>query len=375
MKVAIVHDWFDSKGGAELVVEQLLAMFPSADVYTLVDYLPASERDFLTPHQIHTSLLQHLPLGQRGFRYALGFLPYLIEQFDLRAYDLILSSSHAVAKGVLTNSKQLHLSYIHTPMRYAWDMYQFYVNDSKPHWLTGALAKRTLHRLRQWDVSSSNRADVMLANSSFVAKRIAKIYRREAQVIHPPVDCESFTLHPDKEDYFITASRLVPYKRVDLIVQAFASLPEHKLVVIGDGSELPKLRAMATPNVQLLGYVERAQLIHRVQRARAFIFAAEEDFGIAPVEAQACGTPVIAYGVGGITDSVITTGHNPTGLFFHSQTASALAQVVQNFHYQSSHFAPPACSANAARFAPTIFQDKIRHAIETASVTLRTKKD
>jgi len=244
-------------------------------------------------------------------------MPLAIEQLDVSKHDIILSSSHAVAKGVLTGPDQLHISYVHSPIRYAWDLQHQYLREAGLNkGLKAQAARWLLHKIRMWDYRTANGVDHFVANSQFIARRIKKVYGRTADVIYPPVDVDRFTLNENKDNYYFTASRMVPYKRIDLIVEAFSQMPDRKLVVIGDGSEMSKIKSKATKNVEILGYQPNHVMQEHMQKAKAFVFAAEEDFGITPVEAQACGTPVIAFGKGGSLETVRPFGvDNPTGLF------------------------------------------------------------
>ena len=352
MKVAIVHDWLVTYAGSERVVEQLLGIYPDADLFALFDFLPAADRDFLGEKLPCTSFLQNAPLIRKKYPRYLPLMPLAIEQFDLSAYDLVISSSHCVAKGVLTGPDQLHVCYSHSPMRYAWDLQHEYLRGANlEHGLKGWLARWMLHKLRLWDVRTANGVDAFAANSQFIARRLQKTYRRPAAVIYPPVDVDAFSLRHEKDEFYLTASRLVPYKRVDLLVQAFTQMPEKRLVVIGEGPEFTRLRALAGPNVRLLGFQEREVLRDYMERAKAFLFASQEDFGIVLVEAQACGTPVIAFGKGGALETVCgRERENPTGMFFAEQTAGSVAQAVKSFERETSRFDPAACRANAERF-------------------------
>lgn len=361
MKIAIVHEWLSTYAGSERVLEQLLALYPQADLYAVVDALPDTERGFLQGRRPTTSFIQKLPWARTHFRAYLPLMPLAVEQLDLSRYDLVISSNHAVAKGVITGPGQLHVSYMHSPMRWAWDLQHQYLAESGldrgvKGALVGAPVRALLHYLRGWDQRCANGVDCFVANSRFIARRIRKTYRREAEVIHPPVDIERFALRRDKEDFYLSASRLVPYKRVPLIVEAFAAMPERRLVVVGDGPDHERVRRAMPPNVQLLGYQPTAQLVDWMQRARAFVFAAEEDFGIAPVEAQACGTPVIAFGRGGSLDTVLDRGPAPTGLFFMEQSAAAICDAVQRFEALSAGFDPEACRAHAETFSALHFR-------------------
>lgn len=357
MRVAVVHDWLVTYGGAERVLARILECFPNAEVFTLLDFMDAPERAFLDGRKIHTSFLQKLPFARRHYRSFLPLMPRAIESFDLSSFDLVISSSFCVAKGVLTGPEQLHVSYVHTPMRYAWDLQRQYLREAKlDRGLKGALARAMLQRLRLWDANALNGVDGFIANSLFVARRIWRAYRRQAAIIHPPVDTEYFQPQARKDDFYITASRLVPYKKVADIVDAFAALPERRLIVIGDGPEFHRIKARAGRNVEFLGHQPAPVLRDHLQRARAFVFAAHEDFGIAPVEAQACGTPVIAYGRGGATESVID---GRTGLFFAEQSPAAIAAAITRFEKSSSLFWADAIRANALRFGTERFKRQL----------------
>lgn len=367
MKIAIVHEWLSSYAGSERVVEQMLEVYPDAEVFAVVDFLKGDERDFLKGRQPVTTFIQRLPFASTKFRGYLPLMPIAMEQLDLSAYDIVLSSNHAVAKGVITGPDQLHVCYVHSPIRYAWDLQHQYLREAgivrgPKSWLV----RLGLHYLRQWDVRSANGVDVFIANSAFIARRIRKTWRRDAEVIFPPVDVDRFPLRLDKEGFYLTASRMVPYKKVPLIVEAFARMPDKRLVVIGDGAEFAKASAFARPNISLIGHQPGAALIDHMQRARAFVFAAEEDFGITPVEAQACGTPVIAFGRGGSLETVLGDGRDePTGLFFHEQTVEAIVDAVHRFEAAGPDaYAPLACRRHAERFRIEVFRRALRQCVE-----------
>jgi len=367
LKVAVIHDWLVTYAGAERVLEQILLLYPEADLYTLVDFLPGEQRGFLNGKTARTSFIQKLPLARKKYRNYLPLMPLAIEQFDLSAYDLIISSSHAVAKGVLTGPDQPHIAYVHTPIRYAWDLQHQYLKEAGlDRGVKGLLARRMLHRIRLWDYRTANGVDRFVANSRFIAKRIWKTYRREATVIYPPVAVEQFSLLEKKEDFYVTASRMAPYKKIDLIVATFARMPDKKLIVIGDGPDFKKIKALAGKNVELLGYQPFEVLKNYLRRARAFIFAAVEDFGIAPVEAQACGTPVIAHGRGGVLETVRGLDQaNPTGVFFNEQTLESLREGINCFEKNEAEILPRNCRTNAMRFAPERFRNELRELIDT----------
>ncbi len=377
MKVAIVHDWLVTWGGSERVVEQMLALFPQADLFTLVDFLPPAQRSLLAGRRVATSFLQKFPKARTHYSRYLPLMPLAIEQFDLTGYDLVLSSSHCVAKGVITGPNQLHVSYIHSPMRYAWDLQHEYLASAR---LTGGvrgwLARWMLHKLRIWDARSTQSVDACLANSQFIARRIAKAYRREATVIYPPVDVHRILPGSRREDFYLAASRLVAYKRIDLIVDAFAAMPDRRLVVIGDGPEFEKLRSRATRNVELLGYQNTPTLHDYMQRAKAFVFAALEDFGIILAEAQATGTPVVAFGQGGAREIVrgLDSLH-PTGVFFDEQTVESLSAGIERFEREAKHIESAACRTNAERFSASRFRDELSAFITNAATEFRSRVD
>lgn len=363
MRVAIVHDWLVNFAGAERVLEQILLLYPEADLYCLFDVLPEQERAFLRGKPVHTSFIQKLPKLRKWYRRYLPLMPMAVEQFDMSAYDLIISSSHTAAKGVLTEAGQLHLSYVHTPVRYAWDQqHQYQEEVKKTRGVKSWTAKALMHYLRLWDLRTVNGVDGFIANSRFIARRIRKAYHRDADVIYPPVAIESFRPGGEKEDFYLTASRMVSYKKIDLIAAAFRQMPDKKLIIIGDGPEYDKIRSEAgdAANILFLGYQPSEVLIDYMRRARAFVFAAEEDFGITPLEAQACGTPVIAYRKGGVLETV--QGLNnlfPTGVFFEEQTVSSLQKGIELFEAEGERITPQMCRDNAMRFSPERFRKKL----------------
>ena len=365
---ALVHEWLtpEATGGSELVVKEILQNI-DADIYALIDFESTNPQSYLYQRQIGTTFLQKFPLARSGVQKYLPLLPLAIEQLDLRKYDVILSSSHAVAKGVLTTPNQLHICYCHTPMRYAWDLTFDYLERSRAgQGLPGYLTRYLLHRLRQWDTISANRVDYFIANSQHTARRIWRCYRRQAEVIYPPVNIERFGLREQKEDFYLTVSRLVSYKKVSLIVNAF-NLMGKPLMVIGTGPELEQLRAIAQPNVQILGSQPNSVVEELMAAAKAFVYSACEDFGIALVEAQACGTPVIAYGAGGALETVQDIRQHPqtgTGLLFSSQTEAALIEAVQTFETYQSQFDAATVRSHALKFAPNIFQERYQSFVQ-----------
>ncbi|WP_072621894.1 glycosyltransferase [Spirulina major] len=373
MKFALVHEWLTphATGGSELVVREILQHI-NADLYALIDFESTNPESYLYQRAIGTTFLQHFPKAKQGIQKYLPLLPLAIEQLDLSGYDVILSSSHAVAKGILTHSQQHHICYCHTPMRYAWDLTFDYLRSSRlGRGLPGIATRLILHYLRQWDVLSANRVDHFIANSHHTAQRIWRCYRRQAEVIYPPVQLDRFTYQPQKADFYLTVCRLVSYKRVKLIVEAFNQLGL-PLIVIGDGPDRGALEAIAKPNIQLLGSQSNATVATYMAQAKAFVYAACEDFGIAPVEAQACGTPVIAYGAGGSLETVQDVRHAPTtgtGLLFGPQTVAALVKTVRIFEEICGKIRPESCQQQAHQFAPAVFQQRYLDCIDRYTAT------
>ena len=361
VNVGIVADWLVTFAGSEKVIAEFINLFPKSELYSVVDFLSPESRHLFKDKKATTSFIQHLPKAKGKYQQYLPLMPLAIEQLDVTHHDIILSSSHAVAKGVLTGPDQLHISYVHSPIRYAWDFQHQYLRESGMNkGLKGKLARWFLHRIRLWDYRTANGVDHFIANSQFIARRIKKVYGRHADVIYPPVDINRFALQEQKEDFYLTASRMVPYKRIDLVVEAFSQMPDKKLVVIGDGSEMAKIKAKAGKNVEILGYQPDEVMQDYMRRAKAFVFAAEEDFGITPVEAQACGTPVIAFGKGGALETIRPYGElNPTGVFFSEQTVAEVMKAVHVFDEVSADIYPQDCRNNALRFSTERFQQEI----------------
>lgn len=366
---ALVVDWLVTYAGAERVVESIIKRFPESDLFSLIDFVDENQRGFLKGKEATTSFIQNLPKAKQKYQKYLPFMPLAIEQLDVSSYDVVISSSHCVAKGVLTGPDQLHISYVHSPVRYAWDLQHQYLREAGlTKGIKGWLAKWILHKIRLWDYRTANGVDHFVANSQFIARRIKKVYGREAMVIYPPVSVHDFELTTAKEDFYFTASRMVPYKKMDLIVQAFTKMPDKKLIVIGDGSEFSKIQdlAMGYSNIKLLGYQPFSVLKDHMQRAKAFVFAAEEDFGITPVEAQACGTPVIAFGKGGALETVRPLGVDaPTGLFFDTQSVPSLCAAVKSFEDNQHMFTAADCRTNAEKFSTQRFEREFSEFVET----------
>lgn len=364
MRVAIIHDWFISIGGAEKVTKELLELFPSAEVFCLIDSMAPTDRNYiLGDRKTNSSLIQRLPFSKKYYRHYLPFFPYAIEQFDLRRFDLIISSSTSVAKGVLTNYNQAHICYCHSPIRYAWDLYQHYVEDAKATNKFGMpIFKVILHYIRHWDYISSQRVDHFIANSQNVANRIKKVYNRKASVIFPPVDVHNLSVIDKKEDFYVIVSRLVPYKRIDILIKAFKQMPDKKLVIIGTGPEQKRLKKLKgdSNNITMTGYLPLFEMRSYLQRARAFVFVAEEDFGITPVEAQACGTPVIAYGKGGLSETVLP---GDTGIFFDGQTEKHIIDAINKFEKHGVRFNAYEIREHAVKFNAERFRSEFLESV------------
>lgn len=362
-RIAIVHEWLTSHAGSEKVVEQMLRLYPNAHLYSLVDFLPPSLRSIIGHRPVNTSFIQGLPFARKHFRSYLPLMPLAIEQFDLTDYDLVISSHHAVAKGVITRPDQLHISYVHTPLRYGWELQHEYLRHSGLE--SGArsiLTRLILHYMRLWDVASAHRVDCYAANSRYIARRIEKTYRRPAEVIYPPVDIGRFCADGPREEFYLTVSRFVPYKRVDLTVAAFAQLGL-PLVIIGDGPQRRLIEAKATANIQFLGTQPDAVVADYMQRCRGFIFPPEEDFGITPVEAQAAGAPVVAYAKGGQAETVLD---GQTGLLFPHQTVESLVQSVKRLHACVDQFDSGALRKQAKAFSIEAFHGRFARFVEAA---------
>ncbi|CAM1374156.1 Glycosyltransferase, GT4 family [Tenacibaculum litopenaei] len=356
MKKALVHDWFYTHAGAENVVQSITNVWDDFDFYSLIDFLNDEDRKaVLKGKHCTTSFIQKFPTAKSNHRKFLQWFPRAIESLDVSQYDVVISSSSSVAKGVLTHQNQLHICYCHSPMRYAWNLYFEYLKSKGlERGIKGWYAQKVLHYIRQWDVISTPRVDYFIANSKYIAQRIKKIYNREATVIYPPVNTDVFTLENDKEEYYIAASRLVAYKRIDVIVEAFSNLPNKKLIVVGDGPEMKKLKKLAKKNVQFVGKADQKAMIVYLQKAKALVFAADEDFGILPVEAQSCGTPVIAFQKGGLLETVID---GETGVFFDRQTPEAIETAIAAF--ESMKFSPELIRKNALRFSRDRFEKEL----------------
>jgi glycosyltransferase involved in cell wall biosynthesis len=376
-RIALVHDWLTNYVGGEKVLEQMIALYPQAAIFSSIDTLPQHKRAFLGNRIPITSLAQKWPFMRRYYKAYLPLLMFAIEQLDVSQYELVLSSSASIGKGILTGPDQLHIAYVHSPMRYAWDMHHQYLRDAGiSSGLRSLIARWLLHRARLWDLRTANGVDHFIANSKFIARRIKKVYRRDSKVIYPPVDLQQFTLREQKEDFYLTVSRMVPYKKVREIVEGFKELPDKRLIVIGEGSEMSRIKQVAGRNVDLLGYQPLEVVCEYMQRAKAFVFAAEEDFGISPVEAQACGTPVIAFGRGGALETIRGADHpRPTGLFFAEQSPHSIAQAVRDFERTAGRYRAVDCRQNASRFSTEVFREAYTSFVDTCWKTFRGELD
>ena len=365
-KTALVADWLVTYAGAERVMTEILKVFPKSDLFAVIDFLSDESRQHFLGKHAQTTFIQKFPKAETKYRNYLPFMPLAIEQLDVSAYDVILSSSHAVAKGVLTGPDQLHISYVHSPIRYAWDLQHQYLRElGLTKGIKAIIVRWLLHRIRMWDYRTANGVDHFVANSKFIARRIHKVYGRDADVIYPPVDTDRFTLRENKDDFYFTASRMVPYKKIDLIVEAFSHMPNKKLVVIGDGPDMKKIKSKATSNIEILGYQPNSVMQDHMQRAKAFVFAAEEDFGITPVESQACGTPVIAFGKGGALETINSIhSANPTGAFFDKQEVSSVITAVEDFERNQDLFLPENCRNQALKFSNQRFHTEIEQYVQ-----------
>lgn len=356
---AIVHEWFSSYAGSERVVESFTNIWPDADVFTLADLMSEEERKIILKSKPpRTSFIQKLPFAKTKHRWYLPIFPFAIERFNFSEYDFIISSSHAVTKGLRKRSDQLHISYCHSPMRYAWDNAELYLSQANiSKGLKGYASRTVINYLRKWDLRTASRPDFLIANSEFIAGKIKRIYNRNSDVIYPPVDVDKFEPTSKKDNYYLTASRMVPYKRVDLIVEAFSKMSDKKLIVVGDGPELNNIKSKASANIEFQGYLESDELKTLMQGAKAFVFAAEEDFGIAVVEAMACGTPVIAFNKGGTGESVI---NGKTGIHFSEQNPESIKDAIKEFEKRIDSFDVNYIRKHAEKFNRTNFEENIK---------------
>lgn len=357
MKVAIVHYWLVGMRGGEKVLDALCELYPEADVFTHV-YRPERISATIRGHKVRTTFINRLPFANRMYQKYLPLMPLALEQLDLSDYDLVISSESGPAKGVLTRPDALHVCYCHTPMRYVWSGYHDYLSSAGP--LIRPLMPYAIHRLRQWDLATAARVDHFIANSTTVAQRIWRVYRRDATVIHPPVDVDRFTTDTPPGGHYLFVSQLVSYKRADIAIEAFNRMRK-PLIVVGEGEEYKRLKQMAGPTVHLAGHCSAEDLARHYASCRALIFTANEDFGIVPVEAMASGRPVLALRRGGATETV---KDGVTGLFFDEQTPEALIEAVQRYEAQAHRFRPTILHEHARRFGEDVFKARMRQTID-----------
>lgn len=371
VRVAIVHDWLVEIGGAEKVLGELLKVFPNAALFTLLDVIPKADRSFLGERGVKTSFLQKVPGIKKIYRAMLPLMPMAVEHIDVSAYQIVISSSYAVAKGVITGPDQLHLCYCHSPVRYAWDMQELYLRQAGCDLgARGFFARALLHYIRLWDSRTPNGVDSFAANSSFIARRIWKVYRRKCRVIYPPVECAAEPQNFSKGDYYVSLGRIVPYKRVDLLVETFRQMPQRVLHVIGDGPERKRLQKISPSNVQFLGRLSQKRVFEELSGAKALLFPGEEDFGIVPVEAQSAGVPVVAYHKGGASETVV---HGKTGVLFKEQTVNSLMDAISVL--EGITFDPGYLRKHSGRFAPEVFYAGVRHWVEDEWRRFLSKKE
>lgn len=355
MRVAFIHDWLTGMRGGEKVLEELVDLFPESEIFTLL-HIKGSVSEKLEGKKIHTSFIQKFPFKRKFYRHYLPLFPAAIESFNLKGFDLVFSSSHCVAKGAIPYPGVPHICYCHTPMRYAWDLFDDYFGNRRG--LYRIFIDRVMTRLREWDVASSSRVDVFIANSTLVKKRIARYYRRDAEIVHPPIDVEFFKCEERRGEHYLMVSSHVPYKRIDIAIEAFSRLPEEKLVIVGKGPLLKKHKKIASPNIEFVYDIDNEKLRELYCKARAFIHTAKEDFGMVMAEAQSCGVPVIAYGEGGSLDIV----RENTGVLFSDQTPEALEEAIKNFNRKT--YSQEEIRRNALRFSKEEFRGKILNLIE-----------
>lgn len=366
-KTAVVHDWCPSFRGGERVIAAICSLYKNADIFTLFDFLPPDiKEEFFPGVDFHTSIANRIPWIQKFYRSLFFACPFLIEQFDVTEYDTVISSSAAFSRGVITRPDQPHFCYVHSPIRYAWDeQFSYLAQGRLGYGPKGFLFRYMLHNLRVWDTRTAHGPDLMAANSTYVRARIRRIYGRDAEIIFPPVSFEGLDLITDKDDYYVTASFLAPYKRTDLVIQAFNDMPARKLLVVGDGQQSKALRSLAKSNVTFTGFLDRPEYSGIVGKAKALVFAGCEDFGIALAEAQVCGTPLIAYGRGGASDIVEPLGesNHPTGILFERQSVAAVRDAIEHFETNRHAISAADCHQNAKQFSVERFEREIVNAV------------
>lgn len=373
MKIALVHEWLVFYAGGERVFESFTNIWKDADVFALVDFLNDEHRKIiLKGKHAQTTFIQKLPFAEKKFRSYLPLFPLAIESLNFSKYDVIISSSHAVTKGVRKKPNQLHISYCHSPMRYIWDEAETYFEAANLNkGLKKIVATKILNYLRKWDLKTAQRPDYLIANSNYIAEKLRRIYKRDSTVIYPPVDVDKFECVENKDDYYFVASRLVPYKKIDLIVEAFAQMPDKRLVIAGTGPELNKLKSNFLVNVEFIGYQDEKSLKELMQKAKAFVFTAEEDFGIVVVESMACGTPVIALNKGGTAETVVD---GKTGILFDNQNVEDIKNAVRRFESIEDTFNHKEISEYTKKFSRKIFEEKIKQYVDEKSEQFFSKK-
>lgn len=376
IKIAILHEWLEKMAGAEKVLSQILKIYPNADLFTIVDHMEKKDRSFIKNIKIEKSFIQYLPFSKKLFRYYFPLFPIAINFFNLRKYDLIISSSHSFIKNIKKKKNQIHICYCHTPNRYAHIMMKQYIKSyGFKSLLTKKILEFFLKLIAKWDIKNAKNVDYFIANSNFIKKRIKKIYKRNSIVISPPVQTNKFLYKKNKKNFYLTASRLVPYKKINLVINTFNLLPKKTLYVVGSGPQLNNYKKIAKPNIKILGWTSEKKLKSLMQNAKGFIFPALEDFGIIPVEAQSCGTPIIAYGKGGVLDTIIQyPKKGATGIFFYKQNIKSLSKSILIFEKNYNKFKLIDCRNNAKNFSEDIFIKKLTQHINEI-ILLRFKKN
>jgi glycosyltransferase involved in cell wall biosynthesis len=367
-KIAVLHDWLDKKAGAENVLEQILKIYPNADLFTLVDFMSKGDRGFLGSHKIATSFIQKLPFAKKYFRLYFPLFPLAIYLFKIKRYDIVISCSHSYVKNISKARSSLrHICYCCTPIRYCYDMKNEYINDYSKNFIIKFLLNFFLSIIAFWDKKMTKNVDSFMCISKHIKTRINTIYSRNSEIIYPSIDFRKYSRQKVKKDiYYVAASRFVPYKKIDLLIKTFNDLKNKKLYIIGDGERFEQYKLLAkSKNIKFLGWVSEQEKISVFSKARALIYPAFEDFGIVPIEAQACGTPVIAYGKGGLKDTVVSKGANKTGIFFNSQTKESIKKAIVHFEEIQEEFSPGNCKKNAKKFDHAIFTKNFNRHVNT----------
>lgn len=366
MKIAILHDWLDKKAGAENVLEQILKIYPNSDLFVIVDHMENASRSFLDKRKVNVSFIQFLPFSKKHFRKYFFLFPLAVRLFNLKEYDLIISSSHSYVKNIYRDSqKQIHICYCYTPIRYCYDMKDDYLNDYFSNFFVKKIFSIILSLIKYWDKYSNKNIDHFVAISKHIQQRIEAEYNMNSHIIFPSIPFKNLYKIPMiKKDYYVAISRFVPYKKIDLIIKTFNKIPNKKIIIIGSGDFFNKYSRLAiSKNIQFVGDVDDYDKFRILSSAKALIFPAYEDFGIVPVEAQACGTPVICYGKGGVLDTVIASGKNRTGLFFYKQTVDEIIKAIKIFELRYDKFSSENCKINAKKFDHSIFKNKLKRYI------------